>query len=796
MSIRSKVLSIAIIALVLGIVAQVVTSGYMFTREYSRALEARAVALGEGLGAQLDRIRSLGIPLNELVGFEKQCQELVDRNPGISYAVVLDVEGQVLFRSDRVPAKWREPGSGNVEGGDRVGPSPVTFQHKGEYEVALPVLGRGGDSIGEIRIGISAVSIDEKIEHLLNVSAFVSVLSVSFAVVLLVFALRHWVTNPLSRLLGAMRHLSRSEKGAYGKIEASSRDEIGMVSATFNSLIDDLNASIETISLHSEKLEALVEERTAELKSANVRLSDDLAERQTIEAALRDSESKYRALSQEFHALLDNIPDAIALYSPEMRIIWANRSASEISGVEVSRVTGELCYEVFHGRAEPCETCAVRTSFETGKPATALIRRPDGRAMETRTVPLRDSDEQIVSVMEMGRDVTEHLKLEARLRQAQKSEAIGTIAGGIAHDFNNILAAIIGYTELARLEVLEEGPITEFLDEVLKSSVRAKDLVRQILSFSRQGADQMPLPIDLGALVKETMGILRASLPTTIEIRLDIPDEPLVTLGDATQIRQVLINLCTNAADAMKKHGGILGIKIEGVRVDSDSTARTADLAIGDYVGLAVSDTGSGMDSRTMERIFDPYFTTKEIGEGSGLGLAVVQGIVRRFGGSIAVTSGLGKGSSFQIHFPRIVKPVESPEEKGYDIPRGIERVLLVDDEQSVANVGEALLRNLGYRVIVRTDSREALKHFESHPDELDLVITDYTMPGLTGGELAKIILRLRPGMPIILCTGFNEEISEDEAREIGIARFLMKPLSRRDLAVNVRKALDQRLVR
>jgi signal transduction histidine kinase len=429
------------------------------------------------------------------------------------------------------------------------------------------------------------------------------------------------------------------------------------------------------------------------------------------------------------------------------------------------------------------------------------ILRKDGvmRWVMNTLVPSYDAQGKLVSYDGVIRDIHKRkeaenarAKLEAQLRQTQKMEAIGTLAGGIAHDFNNILFAMVGFTELANDDVPEESLARANLDEVLKAGRRAKDLVQQILTFSRQ-VEHERRPVQVHLIVKEALKLLRASLPTTIEIPQNIDTNCGPIVADLTQIHQVIMNLCTNAYHAMRDEGGVLEVSLSEVDLDSDALSQYPDASPGTYVRLTVSDTGRGMDTEVMERIFDPFFTTKAVGEGTGMGLAVIHGIVKSHGGMISVQSEEGKGSTFHVYLPRLESPVVPEVETTEPIPTGgKERILFVDDEEPLVRMVQQMLERLGYDVTVRTSSVEALEAFRAQPDKFDLIITDQTMPNKTGVQLARDLMRIRPDIPIILCTGFSEVISEKEAKDRGLRGYIMKPVVKSEIAKAIRMVLDK----
>jgi PAS domain S-box-containing protein len=518
-------------------------------------------------------------------------------------------------------------------------------------------------------------------------------------------------------------------------------------------------------------------------------ISLDITERKAAEEVLRLTQFS-----------VEHAADPIYWIGPEARIVYANQAASRSLGY-----TKEELFSLYMTDIDPSISLEKWPAFwEQTKERGVLAFESAHRRKDGTTFPIDVSfnnmafDGREFSFL-CARDISEskraesvRLTLEARLKQAQKMEAIGTLAGGIAHDFNNILAAIIGYTEMAVADLSEHSPMRLDLEQVLKAGYRARDLVKQILVFSRMRSGETFQRVHVGRIVEEAMRFLRASLPATVEIRQNIKVATGMTLADPTQIHELVINLCTNAAHAMEEKGGVLEVTLTDVYLDSSLASLHPGAKPGPYLRLTVADTGHGMDEETMEHIFEPYFTTKEVGKGTGFGLAVVHGIVRRHGGAITVQSEPGKGAAFNVHLPVIEGDGSVDHETEGPIPCGNERILLVDDEEMLANMVEMMLARLGYSVLTQTSSVEALNVFRKRPFHFDLVVTDYTMPQMTGADLAREILAVRSDIPIILCTGYSERISEEKAREIGIEQFLMKPLNRRSLATTVRKVLDK----
>lgn len=393
-------------------------------------------------------------------------------------------------------------------------------------------------------------------------------------------------------------------------------------------------------------------------------------------------------------------------------------------------------------------------------------------------------------IIEKKQAEEEKKKLEIQLRQAQKLESIGNLAGGIAHDFNNILSSVIGFTELAIDDVEKGTKIEDYLQEVYSAGKRAKDLVRQILAFARQSEEETK-PIRIDTIVKEVLHFIRSTIPTTIEIKQRILSNSLI-MGNPIQVHQILMNLCTNAAYAMEDRGGILDVSLKDLAIENAEQKNKLDLNHGSYIEIGVSDTGTGIPADIIASVFEPYFTTKRPGEGTGMGLAMVHGIVESYGGRIMVDSTLGKGTVFRVYLPITRK---RKDDCGYEqraLPTGMERILLVDDEAPIAKMGSQILERLGYLVTTRTSSVEAIELFRSKSNDFDLIITDMTMPNMTGDELAVELMDIRPDIPVILCSGYSKKISDNMAEEIGIKAFVYKPIVKSDLAKIVRKVLDE----
>jgi PAS domain S-box-containing protein len=506
----------------------------------------------------------------------------------------------------------------------------------------------------------------------------------------------------------------------------------------------------------------------------------DISEQKKTETALRESEEKYRSM-------MESMDDAAYICSADYRVEYMNPAMIGKIGRDV---TGEKCHSALYGRQEQCPCCQHEKVMKGETIKTELKESGTDKVYSISHSPIFHTN-GTMSKLSLCRDITEIKKLEARIQQAQKMESIGSLAGGIAHDFNNILCPIIGMAELLMLNFPHGSQVYENAQIIFNAGKRGGDLVQQILTFSRQSEHTL-VPVCIQQILKEVLKLSRSSIPAYIEIEQNIQTDCGSVLANPTQIHQVVMNIITNAYHAVEPSSGKIIVTLDEISPASDAL-RELSLSADRYVVISIKDTGHGIPADLMGKIFDPYFTTKERGKGTGLGLAVAYGIVKEHQGAIQVYSEVGKGSTFNVYIPLMAKQVVSDIiDDSVLIPTGMEHILLVDDEEAVVLFEKKMLEQLGYQVTMHIHSPDALEAFRVEPDAFDLVISDMAMPDMTGDQLAMELLAIRHDIPIIICSGFSERLNGGRGAEIGIKDFLKKPFLKSKLARTVRKVLDE----
>ncbi|MBF0467977.1 MAG: response regulator [Desulfamplus sp.] len=675
----------------------------------------------------------------------------------------------------------------------------------------------------------------------------VAILSFGFIIFISFLISRHFA-KPIDQLILGVKQIK--SRNFDINVYLQTNDELEVLAEAFNEMASEIKK-------YSEELEL----KAKEIKRYSYELESKVTILENMEADLRRSNTL-------LNAVMNGTTDMIFIKDRKGRYIMANPSVCKAFGKTMDELILNRSKDVLPFETAESIEKADSVVLETGRNIMSEIKMPapDEKTQWwlTNKSPYRDTDGNIIGIIGIARDITEHKvaeqerkKLELQLRQAQKMDAIGTLAAGVAHDFNNILSAIQGYSEMVMYELPEFSSEKMSLEKVLYACHRAKQLIRQILTFSRTSSDDNLSELDMHDIVQEAVQLIRASTPTTIEIDTDISQDCGTALGDPTQIYQVIMNICTNAAHAMDEKGGVMTVSLKAEELKrsflNGYSMNGNPVKPGRYITLSVQDTGKGIAPENMDRIFDPYFTTKPPGKGSGMGLAVAHGIVKNSGGTITVKSSPGKGTAFKIWFPRIQKQLHTmgslessakgdikvstetgitdtteldiiqtsdgsqacfdiaPKERGQTdipvkdsvatdilkrdkdgVPVGDEHILVVDDEPDMVEITTHRLENLGYRITGMTSSHDALVMFEAMPHKFDLLITDQTMPKLTGIELAQKVMSIRPEMPVILCTGYSAKVNSQKAQELGIREFLTKPVEYRELAFAVRRVLDQ----
>jgi len=545
------------------------------------------------------------------------------------------------------------------------------------------------------------------------------------------------------------------------------------------------------------------QELEAELKETQLRLEEAeetlrAIQNNEVDALIVDGPQGWQVFTlqgaeQPYRILMETMSEGALTLAADGTILYCNQRFAEMLKSPLNRIIGSSFQEImpslewhaFKALLAECSKEGCKGEYHLGTFEGGQV------PVHISASPLRLQGLEGFCIV--ATDLSEQRMIEQQLRQSHKMEALGTLAGGIAHDFNNILSAIIGFSELLEEDLPEGDPRRSHVSKVLRAGKRGRDLVKHMLTFSRQ-SDHEKKPLRMASIVDESVKLLRASIPTTISINLNIRSKSGLILADPIQVQQVLMNLCTNASYAMRDKGGALDIELSDFSVGS-SDGKPHGIEPGLYMKLMVQDTGTGIPAQIKDKIFDPFFTTKVVGEGTGLGLSLVMGIVKQSGGYITLESEPGKGSTFAVYFPKVaVEPVADIKFTEKALLTGSERILFVDDEEALLDMGKQALTRLGYEVTCEMSSEAALALFKESPSRFDLVITDQTMPGTTGVELAKKIFAIRPDIPIILCTGFSHLIDAESAKAAGIQGYIMKPLTNREIAKTIRNVLDGKI--
>lgn len=506
-------------------------------------------------------------------------------------------------------------------------------------------------------------------------------------------------------------------------------------------------------------------------------------------SALKEAQRNLGEIESQKQAILDAFPGTLALLDCDLQVIWSNRDNKKGMASKV-----QSCHELLYGRKAPCADCTVRRSILSGQIESGILEMEIDASSGVKNffdvvaAPVKDASGKVTSVVAISRDITKKMQLEKQVRHSQKMEAIGSLAGGIAHEFNNVLTPIIGQAEIIRYRLRQSGQQDQELEksigEILAAAKRAMGLIGQILTFARS-QEQNRVALYVHPIVKEVMSLIKVALPSTIAIHQEIDTDCGQVLMDPVQLHQVLMNLCTNSFHAMEGRVGTLTVRLAKGEVDQDGRA---------WLVISVADTGSGIEPDVLPRIFEPYFTTKDKSRGTGMGLAMVHGIVGGYGGRVEVQSEVGVGTTFYVYLP-VSESQSSPVESVLAVPlpaRGKEHVLVVDDEEQVLNIISSMLTGLGYKVTSKSSSQEALLLFMEASYDFDLLITDYIMPQLTGVDLCAQVKKIRPDMPVIFCTAYSEQIGEEVLTRTGVDEYFLKPVTLQGLAQVVRRALDQ----
>lgn len=794
--IRKKVIFISVAILCLALVSTTSVSSIFFMQEYSAALKSRAFLVGSILKYQLEKLLKYDIPLNELIGFDEQCQEIINNYNDISYAMVVDLDGNILFHSHSLPYV------GTVAAKNILGflkDNKETLRQYSEksdnfYNFMVPVSGLNNKPLAAVVIGFPANLITHKTGQMVAYSVGVALLFLTLGGLSLVILLKLWVTNPLSQLLQAIMDIRSDGTGSAQLLSVKTKDEFGVLGRAFNEMVLQLNESNAKIKNYTQELEFKVAESTTHLREANQKLQEDIQVRMQTEIALRESEEKYRGL-------IETTRTGYVIVDTKGRVLDANPEYVRLTGhTELAEILGRSVLEWTAAPDRDKNAAAIEQCLQYG-----LVRNLElyyagigGRAIPVEinaTFINASKGNQFISLVQ---DITERRqaeealrKSEEQLRQAQKMEAVGKLAGGVAHDFNNILTAIRGQSELLLMDLPENDPRRHGVQEILNAADRATSLTRQLLAFSRKQIIQ-PVVFDLNYLIQNLDKMLRRLIPEDIQITF-IPDPDLGgVFADPGQIEQIIVNLAVNARDAMPA-GGKLLMETANVELEAEYCQQHAQVKPGRYIMLAMSDTGIGISSDTQSHIFEPFFTTKELGRGTGLGLSMVYGIVKQNRGHIWVYSEPGHGTTFKIYLPRTdaIREAVEPSPNSATSIKGSETILLVEDEDIVREITRKILQKEGYTVLSASSGPMALTIGVQYQEPVHLILSDVLMPGMSGPETVSQLKAGHPLTKVLYMSGHTENaIVHHGVLDQGVA-FIQKPFRRETLLRKVRELLD-----
>ena len=668
--------------------------------------------------------------------------------PEVSHAFIYDRQGRIFASFSRGSGAASVPilsdGADVFQKGLLIAESQITFD---------------SEAVGSLKLFVSTAALEKKILHDVELLGTIFLAVIVFSS-LVAWRLQRYISAPILELAGIAKKISQEPEYDI-KVERRSHDEIGRLYTAFGDLLQAINRR------RQEKEEAL--------------------------SALRQSEARFRNVVQDQTEL-------IVRYEADGTIAFVNEAYCKFFGLSDDELLGRSLFELIPLQHRE-QVAAIIESISPDEPVVTHEQRMHRRDGEERWFSWTNRgiivDGEIEEYQGVGRDITqskrmqlEKERLAQQLNSSQRLETIGTMAGGIAHDFNNILTPIIGYVELAEKDLPVDHPAVNKLRVIGEGANRARELVQHILAFSRE-AEQSREPVEIAHVVLDCVKLLRASIPRTVDIRTTVSPDTGLVLGDESQLHQVILNLCTNAAYSMRETGGTLSVELDAVQLAGDQLPEKSELSAGNYVLIRVKDTGCGIDPNALDKIFDPFFTTKPVGEGTGLGLSVVHGIVAKHDGHIDVQSEVGVGTSFSIYLPSCEEPGSEVALEHRELVGGDEKILFIDDEEFIRIMAEELLQRLGYSVMVASNASEALEMLDQVRDGVDLVITDQTMPGKTGLQLAEELRAKLPSLPIVLCTGFGgSSFSVDDAQSSGVACILKKPYELHELSSAIREAL------